>query len=121
MRYYYTPQGNRPAGEVYICNHPLYNSCTLYREGELGLAVIQQRFNSRFKCTWWGPIDMKLSGDIYQQEGFREYFLKNSSVGISGIYPTVEVRKIMWALRMKPLIMHPWETKFDARKNSFLL
>lgn len=121
MRYYYTPKLIRPAGEIYICDHPVYNSCTLYRDGDLGLAVIQQRFNPKLKCTWWGPIDLRLSGDIYQQEGFQDYFSKNSSVGKSGIYPTVEVRKLMWALRMKPLPMSPWETKFDSRKNSFLL
>ena len=30
-----------------------------------------------------------------------------------GLYPTVTVRKLMWALRMKPLKKERWETVFD--------
>lgn len=28
-------------------------------------------------------------------------------------YPTVTIRQIMWALKMKPLPKQPWETVFD--------
>lgn len=38
-------------GSRYICDHPVYNSCTLYKIGEKGLAVIQQRFNEETKST----------------------------------------------------------------------
>ncbi len=29
-------------GELYICNHPVYDRCTLFMIGNKGLAVIQQ-------------------------------------------------------------------------------
>lgn len=32
-------------GKLYICNHPVYDRCTLFTIGDKGLAVIQQRFN----------------------------------------------------------------------------
>ena len=38
-------------GKVYICDHPVYSRCTLYRIGEKGLAVIQQRFDSLSKLS----------------------------------------------------------------------
>ena len=47
MRYHF----NKPEiylsmyGSRYICDHSVYNSCTLYKIGEKGLAVIQQRFD----------------------------------------------------------------------------
>lgn len=31
-----------------------------------------------------------------------------------GLYPTVTIRQIMWALKMKPLPRERWETCFDA-------
>lgn len=30
----------------------------------------------------------------------------------NGIYPTVDVRKLMWALKMKPLTKNDWEKGF---------
>ena len=47
MRYHY----EKPSvylsmyGEIYICEHPVYDRCTLFRIGDKGLAVIQQRFD----------------------------------------------------------------------------
>lgn len=32
-------------GDTYSCDHPVYDKCTLYRIGEKGLAVIQQRYD----------------------------------------------------------------------------
>ena len=59
MRYHYQkPDIYRSMyGETYICNHPVYNKCTLFRIGDNGLAVIQQRFNAETKSTWWGEVD----------------------------------------------------------------
>ncbi len=102
-------------GELYICNHPVYNSCTLYKIGDKGLAVIQQRFNSETKETRWEQIDPWLTDEIYLHRGFSEYFRERSGVCRNGIYPTVTVRQIMWALRMKPLPKQIWETVFDRR------
>ena len=33
-----------------------------------------------------------------------------------GIYPTMTVRQLMWALKMKPLKRERWETVFDRRE-----
>lgn len=33
-------------GETYICDHPVYDRCTLFKSGDKGLAVIQQRFTT---------------------------------------------------------------------------
>ena len=40
-------------GELYICNHPVYDRCTLFTIGDKGLAVIQQRFSADTKSTYW--------------------------------------------------------------------
>jgi hypothetical protein len=40
-------------GELYICNHPVYDRCTLFTIGNKGLAVIQQRFSADTKSTYW--------------------------------------------------------------------
>lgn len=47
MRYHHEKpkQFNSLYGEIYICNHPVYDNCTLYKIGNKGLAVIQQRYN----------------------------------------------------------------------------
>ncbi len=111
MRYHYEStlkMANH--GSVYECNHDLYNKCTLYEKGERGLAVIQQRFNKDLKMAWWGPIDGCLVDDIYTNPGFNEYFEKHAACkDENGLYPTVKVRKLMWALRMKPLKKQYWE------------
>lgn len=100
-------------GKVYICNHELYNRCTLYKIGDDGLAVIQQRFNREYKSTSWGEIDIYLVDDIYTNERFYEYFKSRAKPSTDGLYPTVTVRQIMWALKMKPLPRQRWETVFD--------
>ena len=38
-------------GELYICNHPVYDRCTLFTIGNKGLAVIQQRFSADTKLS----------------------------------------------------------------------
>lgn len=111
MKYYYQkPKEWVGAGETYICNHPLYNYCTLFRNGKIGLAIVQERFNEKTKFRWWGTIDPWLAGDIYFNKNFRDVFLKNASeCDENDIYPTLTVRKIMWMLRMKPLKKEVWE------------
>lgn len=115
MRYYYEkPDNYIPIyGDAYSCSHPIYKTCTLYFRDDRGLAVIQQRFDSVEKTFWWGPIDPWLANDIYLSEGFMEYFDEHSQKPDgNGLFPTVQVRKIMWALRMKPLKKEFWETLF---------
>lgn len=102
-------------GEIYNCDHPVYNQCTLYFLWGIGLAVIQQRFDIATKSTTWGHVDYGLANDIYLNPGFVDYFKKNAGVCTNGLYPTVSVRQIMWALKMKPLKKERWETVFDRK------
>ena len=102
-------------GERYVCDHPLYDKCTLFRIDEKGIAVIQQRFDRRTKTTWWGPIDMWVTDELYLHPEFKEYFDTYASEPIGDIFPTVTIRSIMWSLKMKPLPKQPWETVFDRR------
>lgn len=117
MRYHY----EKPTiylskyGETYICNHPVYHNCTLYRSGNRGLAIIQQRYNERTKSTWWGALDPWLTDELYLHPKFREYFENRARTGTDGIFPTVTIRQIMWALKIKPLPKQRWETCFDRR------
>lgn len=112
MRYFYErPNQFAPLfGVPYECNHPLYKQCTLYLQGNLGLAVIQQRFDPIEKVFWWGVLDPWLANDIYLHPRFDEYFSRKAEGCRDGLYPTVEVRKLMWALRMKPLPKQWWES-----------
>jgi hypothetical protein len=102
-------------GECYACDHPVYSSCTLYKIGDKGLAVIQQRFDSETKSSYWTELDTWLTDDLYLHSGFKKYFDSRSGNCTDGLYPTVTVRQIMWALKMKPLKRERWETVFDRR------
>lgn len=103
-------------GSRYICEHPVYNSCTLYQIGDKGLAVIQQRFDAETKSTWWSEVDPWITDVLYLHPGFREYFDNRAGACTNGLYPTVTVRQIMWALKMKPIKRERWETVFDRRE-----
>ena len=117
MRYHY----EKPAvytsmyGITYNCEHPVYDKCTLYQIDDKGLAVIQQRFNPETKSTWWSEIDPWLTDNLYLHPKFKEFFDKRSGIIEDGVYPTVTIRQIMWALKMKPLPRERWETCFDRR------
>ena len=86
-------------GELYICNHP----------------VIQQRFNADTKSTYWTEVDSWLTDSLYLHPKFKEYFDSRSGECTDGLYPTVTIRQIMWALKMKPIQRQRWETCFDRR------
>ena len=117
MRYHYEkpPIYLSLYGNTYECDHPVYDSCTLYLIGDKGLAVIQQRFDERTKTTWWSEIDPWLTDVIYLHDGFTKFFEDRSGLATDGLYPTVTIRQIMWALKMKPLKKERWETTFDRR------
>lgn len=102
-------------GETYACDHPVYNKCTLFKIGDKGLAVIQQRYNKATKHTWWSEIDPWLTDGLYLHQGFREFFDERAGKCMDGLYPTVSVRQMMWALKMKPIRRDRWETCFDRR------
>lgn len=61
-----------------MCDHPVYNFCTLYMIRNKGLAVIQQRYDAETKTTWWTDIDDWLIDMIYLHEKFKDYFDKYS-------------------------------------------
>lgn len=116
MRYHY----EKPAiylsmyGSTYNCNHPVYDRCTLFKIENRGLAVIQQRIDN-VKRTWWGEIDAWLTDTLYLHPGFKEFFDKRAGECVDGLYPTVTIRQIMWALKLKPVARERWETCFDRR------
>ena len=100
MRYHY----EKPAiygsmyGKLYICDHPVYDRCTLYLIGEKGLAVIQQRYDSITKSTKWTEIDACMTDVLYLHDGFKEFFDKRAGTRTENeLYPTVPIRQIMWA------------------------
>lgn len=117
MRYHYEkpPIYCSMYGKRYSCDHPVYSTCTLYQMGEKGLAVIQQRFDAKTKSTYWTEVDDWMTDAIYLNPGFKEYFEKRAGPCKDGLYPTVTIRQIMWALKMKPLKKEQWETVFDRR------
>lgn len=102
-------------GDTYECNHPVYSKCTLYSIGNKGLAIIQQRYNVETKTTWWNEIDPWLTDLLYLHPKFKEYFEKRSGLCKDGLYPTVTIRQIMWALKLKPIPRERWETCFDRK------
>ena len=93
----------------------VYSRCTLFKIGEKGLAVIQQRVDRDKKVTWWSEIDPWLTNDLYLHPGFKKFFDERSGECVDGLYPTVTIRQIMWALKLKPLPRERWETCFDRR------
>lgn len=117
MRYHYEKPAIYSAmyGLTYICDHPVYNDCTLYQIGDKFLAVIQQRFDAGAKKSWWGAIDPWLVDELYLHPKFKEFFDKRAGTCTDGLYPTVTVRQIMWALKMKPIYRERWETVFDRK------
>jgi hypothetical protein len=102
-------------GTSYECKHDVYDKCTLYRVHDRGLAVIQQRCDLDTKRTWWGEIDPWLTDDLYLHPKFADYFDSRADIPVNGLYPTVTIRQLMWALKMKPLPKERWETCFDRK------
>ena len=117
MRYHYEKPDIYSSiyGNIYECNHPVYDKCTLFQIHKKGLAVIQQRFDPNSKKTYWGEIDPWLTDDIYLHAKFEEFFAERAGECRDGLYPTVTIRQIMWGLKMKPMPKERWETCFDRR------
>lgn len=102
-------------GKTHHCDHPVYARCTLFKIGNRGLAVIQQRYVRKNKHTYWTEIDPWLTDPLYLHPKFIDYFNERAKEDVDGIYPTVTIRQIMWAFRMKPIPKESWETCFDRR------
>lgn len=117
MRYHYDKPKfySSMYGQLYICEHPVYDRCTLFEINDKGLAVIQQRYDISTKRTWWSELDPWLTDDIYLHPDFKQLFDKRAGTCTDGLYPTVTIRQLMWALKMKPLPRERWETCFDRK------
>ena len=117
MRYHYEKPSVYVSmyGETHACDHPVYDKCTLFKIAGKGLAVIQQRYDSTTKHTYWGEIDPWITDGLYSHPKFKKYFDERSGRPENGVYPTVTIRQIMWALKMKPIPRERWETCFDRR------
>ena len=121
MRYHY----EKPTiylsmyGKRYICDHPVYDSCTLFEIGDKGLAVIQQRYDAETKSTFWTEVDAWLTDALYVHPKFKEFFDKRAGTCTDGLWPTVTIRQIMWALKMKPLTKKPTPpSKLESTKKA---
>lgn len=118
MRYHYEKPNLYMTmyGETYECDHPAYDRCTLFTINDKGLAVIQQRYDKDTKHTWWSEIDPWLNDTLYLHPKFYDYFKERAGCVTNGLYPTVTIRQIMWALKLKPIPRERWETCFDRRE-----
>ena len=92
-------------GERITLDHPVYLRGTLYFEDGKGLIVTQLRFDI-LKTFYWDALEAGLANDIYLNKNFSSFFSQNAT---EKDYPIFQVRKIMWALRMKPLPKEDWE------------
>ena len=93
MRYHYDKPDHYTSmyGQTYICDHPVYSHCTLYKIGEKGLAVIQQRYIPEIKSTYWTEIDPWLVDVLYLHEGFKKFFDERARECKDGLYPRAKM------------------------------
>lgn len=112
MRYHYDKPDHYTSmyGQTYICDHPVYSHCTLYKIGEKGLAVIQQRYIPETKSTYWTEIDPWL---VDEKLGCNDHSLMQrlSNAG-------TEHRKYMRMIPVYVRITAPlyWWKEFDTYK-----
>ena len=114
MRYYTEKTKDAKVHAKYFCrlNHPLYNSCCLFETKEgTGLAIVQRYFNPKMKVYWYGAVESWIMDEVVKHDDFLPYIYKNSEEAILGVYPTVNIRQVMYALKMKPLKKEWWESQ----------
>ena len=111
MKYYYQKPDIcvRVFGEPVSLDHSVYRGGTLYFEHGRGIIITQKKFDSKRKECSWDSVDPWIANDIYTSPNFVEFFISNAT---EKDYPIFELRKIMWALRMKPLKKEDWELYF---------
>lgn len=98
----------------YKCDHPLYNQCSLYLlpDGR-GLAVVEKRWNARLKVSYWTAVRTDIVEEIFACGRFQRYLDRQAKQPQDGLYPTIPVRRVMWALGMPPLPKADWEKDFS--------
>ena len=113
MKYFYEkPEAwDHEGWRIYKCEHPMYNRCTIYLDSDgRGLAVVQKHWNEQSKSIWLGSIDPWLASDIYHHNNFWKVFAELAEEkDEKELYPVINVRTMMWRLRMKPLKKEYWE------------
>lgn len=102
-------------GKIYTCSHPVYNKCTLFTIEEKGLSMIQQRFDPETKNHLVGLNRSLVNRHSILHPRFKEFFDNRAGECVNGLYPTVTIRQIMWALKIEPIPRELWETFFDRR------
>lgn len=110
MKYFYQKPDIIPEqlyGETVILDHPVYKMGTQYIQNGSGLIIVQKRFTAKY--VYWDALDSWLANDIYLHPNFPEFFEKHAA---EKPYPILQVRKVMWELRMKPLPKEFWEDYF---------
>ena len=116
MRYYTEKPKNIKPHTLYFrrLDHPMYNSCNVYElSSDVGLAIVQQRFNPKLKVFWYSAPDSWIMDEIIFHPSFADYVFTHADKATLGLYPTVTVRQVMFALKMKPLKKEWWEGSFD--------
>lgn len=115
MRYFYEegPGDGQTHGSMFIANHPMFRRATLYFEDGIGLLVVQQYYNPITRKCWWDMVEQRLADDIFLHENFKEFFKKHAKPIKNGRFPIVQVRKMMWEMRMKPMQKEAWESWFS--------
>lgn len=61
---------------TYRCNHSVYDTCILFKINDKVLAIIQQRYNSSNKTTYWTNIDPWLVDELYLHTKFEEFLIQ---------------------------------------------
>lgn len=93
--------------------HPVYTAGTLFKSDGRGIVVVQQHFmnvTDGGKYCYWGAVDPDIANRIYLSPNFKDFFEKHAAKP----YRIFQLRKLMWALRMKPLKRAIWEDYFST-------
>ena len=111
MKYYYQKPDIcvRIFGDPISLDHSIYRGGTLYLENGKGIIVTQKKFDAARKECSWEAVDSWIANDIYSNSKFPSFFKEYAT---EKDYPIFELRKVMWALRMKPLKKEDWELYF---------
>ena len=90
-------------GKTVTLDHPIYQKGTKISTDGKAIIIVQQRFIN--KTFFWDSVDPWIISDIYLNKNFPSFFSQYASENP----PIFQLRKIMWALRMKPLPKEFWE------------
>lgn len=104
-------------GDRYICEHPVYNSCTLYKIEDKGLAVIQQRFDAETKSTWWSEVDPWITDGAEAHNAIMDSIVKEKCKDISIYTPgcLVSSSSLDFGEGMEPEITRTFYDAFSQR------